>query len=51
MGKGKVKERLKEYKARVKWIQRYSWRMYNAGVFRTRHEAFVKCMLRYWSWI
>lgn len=44
-----VKRMLKVCK-RLGWIEQYARRMYDGGEFRTRTEAFVKCMLSYWSW-
>lgn len=29
------------------WIEQYARRMYDEGEFRTRAEAFVKCVLSY----
>ena len=46
----KIKEKLRSCKERVKWIIKWSRKQWLWGFYRTRAEAFVKCMLTFWSW-
>lgn len=45
-----VKTWLNKRKERVKWIVEWSRKLWLWGFYKTRTEAFVKCMLNYWSW-
>ena len=42
-----VKTWLNKRKERVKWIVKWSRKLWLWGFYKTRAEAFVKCMLKY----